>query len=101
MSVICLQKMNKNIINGSNFPHLQPMAELQGNQRGEIGHQYVKAHSCSHFSPCFDYTSPTQTNDGTSQIDHDFRAYVPYSFRTMSRQGCDEEVGAGDLPQLQ
>ena len=45
------------------------MAEVQINQRGEIGRQHVKAHSCSHFSPCFDYTSPTQTNDGTSQID--------------------------------
>ena len=57
--------------NGANFPHLQPMAELWRNQRGEIGRQHVKAHSCSHFSPCFDHTSPTQTDDGTSQIDHD------------------------------
>ena len=56
-----------------------------GGNRGEIGRPHVKAHSCSHFSPCFDHTSPTQTDDGTSQIDHDIGAYVPYSFRTMSR----------------
>ena len=61
------------------------MAELRRNQRGEIGRQHVKAHSCSHFSPCFDHTSPTQTDNGTSQIDHDIGAYVPYSFRTMSQ----------------
>ena len=60
------------------------MAELRRNQRGEIRRQHVKAHSCCHFSP-FDHTSPTQTDDGTSQIDHDIGAYVPYSFRTMSR----------------
>ena len=70
---------------GANFPHLQSIAELRRNQRGEIGRQHVKAHSCSHFSPCFDHTSPTQTDDGKSQIDHDIGAYVPYSFRTMSR----------------
>ena len=61
------------------------MAELQRNQRGEIGCQHVKVHSCSHFSPCFDHTLPTKTDDGTSQLDHDTGAYVPYSFRTMSR----------------
>ena len=33
---------------------------------------------------CFDHTLPTQTDDGISQIDHDIRAYVPYSFQTMS-----------------
>ena len=55
------------------------------NQRGEIWRQHVKAHSCSHFSPCFDHTSLTLTDDGTSQIDHDIGAYVPFSFRTMSR----------------
>ena len=76
----CLQ------ICGANFPHLQPMAKFQRDQRGEIGRQHVKAHSCSHvhFSPCFDHTSPTQTDNGTSQIDHDIGAYVPFSFRTMS-----------------
>ena len=26
----------------------------------------------------FDLTTPTQTNDSTSQIDHDIGAYVPY-----------------------
>ena len=72
-------------IDVANSPHLQPMAELRRNQRGEIGRQHVKAHSCSHFSPCFDHTSPTQTDDVTSQIDHGIGAYVPYSFRTMSR----------------
>ena len=72
-------------MNGANFPHLQPMAELRKNQRGEIGGQHVKAHSCSRFSPCFDHTSPTQTENGTSQIDHEIGAYVPYFFRTMSR----------------
>ena len=29
---------------GDNFPHLPPMAELQRNQRGDIGRQHVKAH---------------------------------------------------------
>ena len=29
---------------GANFPHLQPMAELLRNKRGEIGRQHVKAH---------------------------------------------------------
>ena len=32
----------------------------------------------------FDHTSPTQTNDGTSQIDYNIGAYVPHSFQTMS-----------------
>ena len=71
--------------NGANFRHLQSMAELRRNQRGEIRRQHVKAHSCSHFSPCFDHTSPTQTDDGTSLIDHDIGTYVTYSFPTMSR----------------
>ena len=61
------------------------MAELQRNQRGEIGHQHVKAHSYSHFGSYFDHTSPTQSDEGTSQIDNDIGAYVPYSFPTMSR----------------
>ena len=65
----------------ANFPHFQPMAELQRNQRGEIGRQHVKAHSCRHFSPCFDHTSPTQTNDSTSQIDYNIGAYVPTLFK--------------------
>ena len=69
----------------ANFSHLQPMPDLRRNQRGEIARQHGKAHSCSHFSPCFDHTSPTQTDDGTSKIDHDIGAYVPYSFRTMPR----------------
>ena len=80
--------LNKKIkkISGANFPHLQPMAEFRRNQRGEIGRQHVKAHSCSHVSPCVDHTSPTQTDFGTSQIHHhDIGAYIPYSFRTMSR----------------
>ena len=78
--------VNKKIkkISGANFPHLQPIAELRRNKRGEIGRQHVKAHSRSHVSPCVDHTSPTQTDVGTSQIDHDIGAYVPYSFRTMS-----------------
>ena len=53
------------------------MAELRKIRRGEIGRQHVKTHSCSHFGPCFDHTSPIQTDDGTSQIDHDIGAYVP------------------------
>ena len=61
------------------------MTELRRNQRGEIGRQHIKAYSCSHFSFCFDHTSPTQTDEGTSRIDHDIGAYVPYSFRTMLR----------------
>ena len=52
------------------------MAELRRNQRGEIGRQHVKAHSCSHFSPCFDHTSPTQIDDGTIQIDHAIGAFL-------------------------
>ena len=52
---------------------------------GETGRQHEKAHSCSHFSPCFDDTSPTQADDGTSQIHHDIGTYVPYSSRTVSR----------------
>ena len=70
-------------INGASFRHLQPMAELRRKQRGEIGRQRVKVHSCSHFSPCFDHTSSPQTDDGTSQIHHDIGAYVPYSFRAI------------------
>ena len=30
--------------NGSNFPHLQSMAELRKDQRGKIGPQHVKEH---------------------------------------------------------
>ena len=54
------------------------MATLWRNQRGEIRHQHVKVHYAATFM--FDLTSPTQTNDGTSHIDHDSRAYVPYWF---------------------
>ena len=61
------------------------MTELRTNHRGEIASQHVKAHSYSHVSPFFDHTSPTQTNDSTSQIDYDIGTYVLYSFRTMSR----------------
>ena len=68
---------------GANFPHLQPMAELQRNKRGEIGRQHVKAHYAA-ASVHADLTSPTQTNDSTCQIDHDTGAYDIYSFRTMS-----------------
>ena len=70
---------------GANFSHLQPMAELRRKQRSEIRRQHVKAHSCIHFSPCFDHTLPTQTDDGTSQIDHDIGTYVPYPFQTLLR----------------
>ena len=59
------------------------MAELRRKQRGEIGRQRVKVHSCSHFSPCFDHASSPQTDDGTSQRHHDIGAYVPYSFRAI------------------
>ena len=76
-----LNRVTQKKICGANFPHLQLMAEFRRNQRGEIERQPVKAHSCSHFSPCFDHTSPTQP----SQIVHDIGAYVPYSFRAMSR----------------
>ena len=62
------------------------MAELRRNQRGEIGRQHVNAHSYIHFSPCLiDHTSPTQTDDGTSQIDHEIGTYIPYSFQPLSR----------------
>ena len=30
--------------NGSNFPHLQPMAELRKDRKGEIGRQHVTEH---------------------------------------------------------
>ena len=46
------------------------MAELRRNQRW-IERQHVNEHSCSHFSPCFDHTCPTQNDHGTSQIDED------------------------------
>ena len=59
------------------------MAKLWRNQRGEIGRQHVKAHSCSHFSPCFDHTSTTQTDDGTGQIDHDIGAYDKSVFQLL------------------
>ena len=39
------------MMNGANFPHLQPRAELQRNQRGEIGRQHIKGASGSRFSP--------------------------------------------------
>ena len=61
------------------------MAELRRNQKGEMGRQQVNEHCWSHLSLRFDRTSPTQTNDGTSQIDRHIGAHVPYSFRTMSR----------------
>ena len=61
------------------------MAELRRKQRGEIGRQHVKVHSCNHCSLCLNHSSPTQTNVGTSQIDHEIGAYIPYSFRTMSQ----------------
>ena len=54
------------------------MAELWRNQRGEIRHQHVKVHYAA--TSMFDLTSPTQPNDSTSHIDHDSRAYVPYSY---------------------
>ena len=62
-----LQKERKK--NGDNFPHLQPIAELRSNRRGEIGRQHVKAHSCSHYGPCFDHTSPIQIDDRRHKLD--------------------------------
>ena len=38
---------------GANFPHLQPMAELQMKQKSEIGWQHVKAHY-AYWQPCTD-----------------------------------------------
>ena len=62
------------------FPYLQPiMAELRRNQRWDRTSACKGRHSFSHFSRCFDHTSSTQTDKDTSQIDHDFGAYVPYS----------------------
>ena len=49
---------------GANFRHLQPMAELLRNKRGEIGRQHVKAHYAA-ASVHADLTSPTQTNEST------------------------------------
>ena len=47
--VVCaLTAMRNNCLHHNkgavNFPHLQPMAELRRNQRGEIGPQLLKAH---------------------------------------------------------
>ena len=56
---------------GANFPHLQPMAKLRRNQRGEIGRQHVKGALLQPLQSMFWSRSPTQTNDATSQIDHD------------------------------
>lgn len=39
---------------------------------------------CSRISPAMIVTLPTQTNEGTSQLQHDTRAYVPSSFRIIS-----------------
>ena len=40
-------------MNGANFPHLQPRAELQRNQRGEIGRQHIVSSGYNVFSsPC-------------------------------------------------
>ena len=46
---------------------------------------------CIHFSPCLISPRPPQTNDGTSQTDHDAEAYITYYFRTMSQEMCTDE----------
>ena len=61
------------------------MTELWRNERGEIGRQHVKANFCSHFSPCFDHTSPTQTRWRYKSDRPWIGAHIPYSFRTMSQ----------------
>ena len=58
----------------------EPMAELRRNQRGEIGHEHVKAHYAAASGPCL-----LSSKHGTSRIDHDTGACVPYSLRTMSQ----------------
>ena len=50
----------------ANFPHTQPMAEVRRNQRGEIGRQILKAHSCSRFTPCL--VSPQPPRSMTAQF---------------------------------
>ena len=67
-------KLKNSVIKKRGVPTFLTCSQWRRNQRGEIGRQHVKAHSCSHFSPCFDHTSPTQTNDCTSQIDHDINS---------------------------
>ena len=51
------------MMNGANFPHLQPRAELQRNQRG---------------SP-----HPPRPTTAQIEIDHNTGHYVPYSLRTV------------------
>ena len=47
--------------NGSNFPQLQPMAELRKGQRGEIGRQHVKEHyAAASVYVCFHLSHPDQ-----------------------------------------
>ena len=82
---LSLMNLNKYINKRCQLSSLAANGWIAGDQRGKIRHQRVKAHSCSDFSPCFNHTSPTQTDNGTSQIDHDIGAYVPYSFWTTSQ----------------
>jgi len=73
-----------NKIRNANFPCLQPMVELQRNQRDEIEHKHVhvKAQYAATQS-MFDLTSSTLANDGISQIDHVTGAYIPTLFIFM------------------
>ena len=49
---------------------------------GKIVHRHIEGTSGSHLSPWMISNPPAQTNDGTSQLDHD-TGNAPYSFRTV------------------
>ena len=64
-------------------PPPPPLINPPRSRRGEKA--LVTGWLCIRFSPCLISPRPPQTNDGTSQTDHDAEAYVIYYFRTMSQ----------------
>ena len=68
-----------------NFLTCSRKAELQRNQRGEIGRRHIRRTLAATSVHVMITPRPPRPYDGTSQLDHDIGAYVPYSFRTMSR----------------
>ena len=85
----------KDKICDANFPHLQPVAKLRRNQRGEIGRQLVKAHYAAasvHIWSHLTNPTPTQTNNGISQIDHDTGKLIP---AILFEKHHGDEMGIG------
>ena len=68
-------------LGGATFPLLQLVAELQRNQRVRLDVS-IWRRLWLPSQPIYDLIPPSQTNDGSNQIDHETGNSMPFSFRT-------------------